>query len=141
MKLIKFEIRHAAACAPGHGDTVSGSDVRVSGVLIHLRGTARRQYNGLRLTGFNLLFITVPDPCTHHATRTRQANLVGNNQVNGITALKNPNIRMVKRFTHQRGLHLFTGGIRCVQDAAVAMAAFAREVVALFTVRLNLGIK
>ncbi|SAE83637.1 Uncharacterised protein [Enterobacter cloacae] len=141
VKLIKFEIRHPAAGAPGHRDTVSGGNVRVSGVLIHLGGAARSQHNSLRLTGFHLFSIPVPDPCAYHATRAGQANLVGDNQVNGITSLKNPNIRMAQRFTDQRGFHFFASRIRCVEDAAVAVAAFASQVVALFTVGLNLRIK
>ena len=141
MKLIKLEVCHPAACAPGHCDTVSGGNVRVRGVLIHLGGAARRQYHSLRPAGFHLLFISVPDPGAHHATRAGQANLVRDNQVNGIASLENPNIRMVQRFTDQRGFHFFSGGIRCVQDAAVAMAAFASQVVALFTVGLNLSIE
>lgn len=48
---------------------------------------------------------------------------------------------MAQRLADQRGLHFFSGGIRCVQDAAVAMAAFARQVIALFTVGLNLRIE
>ena len=141
VKLIKLEVRHPAASAPGHRDTVSGGNVRVRGVLIHLGGAARRQYHSLRPAGFHLLFISVPDPGAHHATRAGQANLVRDNQVNGIASLENPNIRMVQRFTDQRGFHFFSGGIRCVQDAAVAMAAFASQVVALFTVGLNLSIE
>jgi hypothetical protein len=41
---------------------------------------------------------------------------------------------MAQRFADQRGFNLFTGGIRGVQDAAVAMTAFAGQVIALFTV-------
>jgi hypothetical protein len=134
VKLIKFEVRHPAAGAPGHRDTVAGGDIRVRGVLINFGGAAGRQHHGLRLAGFHLLFITVPDPGAHHATRAGQANLIGNNQVNGIAAFKYPNIRMAQRLADQRGFNLFTGGIGGVQDAAVAVTAFAGQVVALFTV-------
>ena len=141
VKLIELKVRHPAAGAPGHRDTVSGGNVRVRGVLIHFRGAARGQHHSLRLAGFHLLFIAVPHPGAHHATRARQANLVGDNQINGIASFKHPNIRMAQRLADQRGLHFFSGGIRCVQDAAVAMTAFARQMVALFTVGLNLRIE
>ena len=48
---------------------------------------------------------------------------------------------MTQRLADQGRFHLFTGGIRSVQDTAMAMAAFPRQVITLFTVGLDVGIK
>ena len=141
MELIKLHIRHAAACAPGHGDTVSGGDIRVSRVLVNLGGAASRQHNGFCLAGFHLLFIPIPHPCADNTARAGQANLIGNNQVDGVAALQHPNIRMAEGFADQRGFNRFSGCISSVQNTAVAVPAFTGQVIALFTIRLNMRIK
>ena len=141
MKLVELKIGNTTPGAPGHGDTITRGNVRVGGVLIYFGGATCCQHHGFRLTGFDLFFVTIPDPGPHHPARARQANLVRNNQVNGITALKHPNIRMAERLADQGGFHRFTGGICSVQDPAMAVSAFAGKVVTLFAVWLNLSIK
>ena len=42
-------------------------------------------------------------------------------------------------FPHQRGLYFLTGRVRSVQDAAMAVAAFAREVIMRLALRVDLG--
>ena len=141
MELIKLQIRHAAAGAPGHGDTVSGRDIRVRRVLVNLRGSACRQHNGFCLAGFHLLFIPVPHPCADNAARAGQANLVGNNQVDGVAALQHLNIGMAEGFADQRSFNRLSGRISSVQNTAVAVPALTGQVITLFTIGLNVCIK
>ncbi|OQV66152.1 hypothetical protein AK51_11735 [Serratia nematodiphila DZ0503SBS1] len=44
-------------------------------------------------------------------------------------------------FPYQRGLYFLTGSVCGVQDAAMAVAAFAREVIMLLALRVDLGVK
>ena len=76
VKLIELEVRHATACAPGHGDTVSRRDIRVGGVLINLGCPAGGQYDRFCRTGFDLLFIAIPNPRSYHAASPWQADLI-----------------------------------------------------------------
>ena len=141
VELVKFEIGHTASRAPGHGDAVAGGDIRIGGVLINFSCAAGRQHHGSCAAGFYLFLITIPDPRADDPPGTRQTNLIGDNQVNRVATLQNGDIRMRQRFANQRRLNLFTGGIGGMQDPPMTMAAFAGQVVALFTVGLDLGIK
>ncbi len=45
VELVEFHIGDAATGAPGHGDAIAGSAVRVAGVQIHLAGATGGQYH------------------------------------------------------------------------------------------------
>ena len=141
VKLIKFQIRHPAARPPGHRDTVSGRDVGVSGVLINLGGSAGGEHHRLRAAGFHALFIAVPDPRSDHPARAWQANLIRYDQVDGIAALKDADIGVGEGFIDQRRLHRFAGSVGGVENAPMAVAPFAREMIALFAIGLDLSVK
>ena len=47
-------------------------------------------------------------------------------QINGVTALKDADIGMVKRFTYQRIFDFAPGGIRSMQNSSMAVATFTR---------------
>jgi hypothetical protein len=49
MKLIELKIRHPAAGAPGHGDTVAAGSIRVAGIEIGLARSTRGQYHAAGL--------------------------------------------------------------------------------------------
>ena len=93
------------------------------------------------MAGFYGFFITVPDPGSDNPTRSRQTDFIGDNQIDGITALKNPYVWVILCLADEGGFDFFTGGIRRVQNASMAMTAFTGQVIALFTVGLNLRIK
>ena len=141
VKLVEFEVGHATAGAPGHSNTIAGGDIRIGGVLIDFRRPAGGQHHGFRAAGLNLFFIPVPDPGANHTPCPRQADFIGNDQIDGVTPLQNTNIGVRKRLANQRRFHRFTGGIGSVEDTAMAMAAFTGQVVALFAVGLGLSIK
>lgn len=137
MELVKLQIRHPTSRPPGHRNPVSGRDVGVSGILINLRGPAGSEYYGFRAAGFHPLFITIPDPCPDHPAGARQANLIRYNQIDGIAALKDADIRMGERFIDQRRLYRFAGGVGGVKNAPMAVPPFAREMIALFAIGLT----
>ena len=93
------------------------------------------------MAGFYGFFITIPDPGTDNPTRSRQTDFIGDNQVDSITALENPDVGMILCLADEGGFDFFAGSIRSVQDASMAVTAFTGQVIALFTVRLNLRIK
>ena len=93
------------------------------------------------MAGFDRFFITIPDPGPNNPTRSRQADFIRDNQVDGITALQNLDVGMILRLADKGGFDFFTGGIRSMQDAPMAMTAFTGQVITLFTVGLNLRIK
>lgn len=51
----------------------------------------------------------------------RQANLIRYDQIDGIAALKDADIRMGKRFIDQRRLYRFAGGVGGVKNAPMAV--------------------
>ncbi|VFS29201.1 Uncharacterised protein [Serratia liquefaciens] len=48
---------------------------------------------------------------------------------------------MGKRFIDQRRLYRFAGGVGGVKNAPMAVPPFAREMIALFAIGLDLGVK
>ncbi len=48
---------------------------------------------------------------------------------------------MTQRLADQRGFHFPAGGVGAVQNTAMAVAAFSRQVVTHFTAGLRIGIK
>ena len=141
VKLIKFQIGDPTAGSPGHCNTIPGRDVRVGRILINLRCAAGRQHHSFCAAGLNRFFITVPDPGSHNAPRSRQADFIGENQINGVAALQHPDIRVGQRLAHQGGLYGFPGRIGGVEDTAVTVPPFARQVIARFAVCLYLSIE
>ena len=109
--------------------------------MINFSRAAGSQHHGLCATGFNRFFITIPDPRAHHPARAGQADFIGDNKVNGVTAFQYADIRVGQRLAHQGSLHSFTGRIGGVENSAVAMTSLPGQMVALFAVRLNLSIK
>lgn len=93
------------------------------------------------MAGFDGFFITIPDPCANYPARARQADFIGDDQVHGVATFQHLNVGMILRLADQRGFNLFAGGISRMQDASMAMAAFAGQVITLFTIGLNLRIK
>ncbi|MNZ75803.1 hypothetical protein D3C78_942900 [compost metagenome] len=141
VELVKLQIGDATACAPCHRNSVPGRDIRVSGVLIHLGCATCCQYHGFRLAGFNCLFVAIPDPRTDNTPRTWQANFIGDNQIHRITAFQDLNIGVIARLTHQCSFDGFASGISGMKNTTMAMTAFSGEMVAFFTVRLDVSIK
>lgn len=93
------------------------------------------------MAGFDGFFITIPDPCADNPTRSRQTDFIGDNQVDGVATLKNPDIGVILCTADEGGFDFFAGSIRSVQDASMAVTAFTGQVIALFAVRLNLCIE
>jgi len=93
------------------------------------------------MAGFDGFFITIPDPGTNNSTRSRQTDFVRDNQIDGITPLENPDVGVILRLADEGGFDFFAGSIRSVQDTSMAMTAFTGQVIAFFTVGLNLRIK
>ena len=109
--------------------------------MVYLGRAAGRQHHRFGAIGFHPLQLGVPDVSAHHSAGARQADFVRGDEVNRVAALHHANIGVSACFPHQRGLYFLTGRVRGVQDAAMAVAAFAREVIMRLALRVDLGVE
>ena len=135
VELVELQVRHPAAGAPRHGDTVTRTHVRVGGVLIHLGGTAGGQRHEAGADHFDLLGVAVPDVGAQHLV-ARQVQLAGGDKVDRVEALHQLDVGVGAHLIDQGELHRLAGGIGRVEDAAMAVAPFTGQVI----VGLALGV-
>jgi len=126
VELDEFHVGHPAASAPGHGNSVTRGGVRVAGVQINLADAAGGQYGMAGTDSDNLIAGDVEHIGTKAAV-LGLAELGGGNQVDCNVLLEHGDVWMFAHQVRQRSLHGAAGGIRCMQDAALTMAAFAGE--------------
>ena len=129
VELDELHVRHPAAGAPGHGDAVAGGGVGIGGVEIDLAGAAGGQHGMLGGKGSNLAAGLV-EHIGAMAGVVLKPELVAGDQVDGDVVFQQGDVGMAPDLFRQRGLHRVAGGVGGVDDAAVAVAAFARQVVA-----------
>ena len=130
VELDEFHVRHPAACAPGHGDAVAGGRIGVGGVQVDLAGPTRGQH---RAPGCNGQHSAAGGVLHVHAQAARLGlgvELAGVDQVDGAVMFQQGDVGMGADALFQRHLNRVAGGIGGVDDAALAVAAFAGEVIA-----------
>jgi hypothetical protein len=127
VELDELHVRHPAAGAPGHGDAVAGGRVGVGGVEIDLAGAAGGERRVAGAQGQHAVAGDV-EHVGAEAAVARQAQLGGRDQVDRDVAFEHRDVGVLPDLLGQGCLHGATGGIGGMDDAALAVAAFARQV-------------
>ena len=126
VELHEFHIRHPAAGAPRHGDAVAGGHVRVGGIQVHLGGAAGGQHHGTRqnhvgFAGFDVVHIG--------AAAAAFVAVFLQNQVHGDPVLETMYAVALLDPVDQGAGNRHSGGVGGVDDAPVAVAALAGQVI------------
>ena len=129
MKLHELHVGDAAAGAPGHGDAVAGGGVGIAGVEIHLRRPTGGEDDKARVEGRDPPGGLVQGVDAEHAVLPAPSELAAADQVNGDVVLVEADVRMRADPGLEGGLERPAGGVGGVDDAPVAVAALAREVI------------
>jgi hypothetical protein len=127
VELDELHVRHPAAGAPGHRHAVAGGRVGIGGVEIDLAGAAGGQRRVAGAEGQHAVAGDVQHIGAEAAV-ARQAELGGRDQVDRDVAFQNRDVGMVPDLFGQGLLHGSTGRIGGMDDAALAVAAFPRQV-------------
>ncbi len=128
VELDELHVRDPAARAPGHRDAVAGGGVGIGGVEVDLAGAAGRQHGVRCAEGEHLVGGLVEHVQALAARCSASPSL---RPVIRSTSVCCSNSVMLGRAPHlldQRALHRGAGGVGRMHDAALAVAAFAREV-------------
>ncbi|MNO74037.1 hypothetical protein D3C76_650220 [compost metagenome] len=131
VELVELQVRHPAAGAPRHGDAVPRAHVRVGGVLVHLGGAAGGQCHETGADHLDLLDVAVPDIGAEHPV-ARQVQLAGGDEVDRVEALHQADVGVGADLIDQGELHRLAGGVRRVEDAAMAVTPFSGQVIVGF---------
>jgi hypothetical protein len=132
VELDELHVRYAAACTPGHGDAVAAGRVRIRRIEIDLACAARGHHGLARGNRLDVARCNVE--CVQAmAAHARPAQLCIGNQVDRKVVFQQRDVRVVAYLLNQRRDHGMAGGIGGVDDASMAMAAFARQVEAEFS--------
>ena len=135
MKLHKFHVCHAATCAPGHGDAVTGADVRVGGIQVNFaRATGSRDRVLCRQCDY-FAGLVVEHIRTQAAVWPVTGGLleqfVRGDEVDRDMVFKDGNVWMLAHAICQRGLYCLARRVSDMHHAPVAMATFAGQVQAI----------
>ncbi|MCY1286104.1 hypothetical protein D9M68_372120 [compost metagenome] len=128
MELVEFQVADPAAGAPGHGDAVAAGAVRVAGVEVDLRRAAAGQHGEARAEGVDLVGGAVQHVGAQ-AALAGQAQLGLGDQVDGDALFEQLDVRSLPGLLQQGVEDRRAGGVGRVDDAPVAVAAFAGQVV------------
>jgi len=129
VELDEFHVRYPAAGSPSHGDAVAGGSVRIGRVEVDLAGAARRQN---RMIGGEGEDFVVGD-IEHVGAETAffgLANLWAGDQVYRNVMFEDRDAGVSPELLGQRSLDGGAGSVGGVDDASVAVAAFASQVIA-----------
>ncbi len=140
VELVELQVRHPAAGAPRHGDAVPGADVRVGGVLVHFGGATGGQRHETGADHLDLLGVAVPDIGAQYPV-ARQTQLAGGDEIDRVEALHQLDVGVSAHLIDQGELHCLAGGIGRVEDAAMAVAPFAGQVIVGFALGVLLLIE
>jgi len=130
MELDEFHVRDRSACAPPHGDAVPGGGVGVGGVEVDLARAAGTEQRVARAHGLHAaaLMSSTYAPQTRFAPAVSPRCFLAVMRVDADVPIEHVDIRMALHLLHQGFLDRAPGGVGRMDDAPVAMAAFAREV-------------
>ena len=127
VELIELHVGDAAAGAPGHGNAVAGRDVGIAGVLVGLAGTTGGECDKAGAADFDLTAVLVQYIGAYDAVFAAQALLVSRDELDRHPIFHEVDMRAFPHTIDQRRRNGATGGIVGMNDAAVRVAAFARQ--------------
>ena len=110
VKLVEFHIGDTTAGTPGHGNTITTGGIRVTGIQVHLAGTAGGEHHVAGHKSLYRLLVTIQ----HIGTDTAivcQAELGAGNQVNGDVVFQQRDVGACAGCTCKRGFHGPAGGV------------------------------
>ena len=127
MELNELHVRDAAAGAPCHGNAVAGAGIGVGGVKIGLACAAGSEDgvagpDGNDMSGIDIEYVGTP------ATLAFEAKFGARDEIDPDVIFEYGDVGVFAHFFRQSLLHGGASGISSVDDAAVTMPAFAREV-------------
>ena len=131
MELDEFHVRDAAARAPRHCDTVAGRGVGVRRVEIDFARAARREDGVRRLNGDSPAGIQI-ERVKSVAAMAGQPETIRRDQIDRVMIFENGNVGMVAHTFAERRDDRVAGRVRRVDDPAVTMTAFPRQMKAEF---------
>lgn len=129
MKLDELHICYTTARAPGHGNAIAGTGIGVTGVKINFGGSPGSQHHVPGRARTYRARSLVEHVQTHAAIWATLSELGSADQIDGNTLLQHRNVRLAAHPVLQGANNCPAGGILGVEDAPVAVAALAREVV------------
>ena len=130
VELDEFHVGDAAACAPAHGDAVAGGGVGGGGVQINLACSACGQHRILCGDGNDFAAQAIQCICAVAAI-VIFSHLFAGDEIDGNILFQQGNIWMRARLFGNSLLHGPASCVGGMDDAAMAMSAFAREMVTI----------
>jgi hypothetical protein len=128
MKLDELHVGDRHARAVGHGNAVSGGDVRVGGVEIHLAAAPRGQHGHAGGKRLDLAGGFVEDIRPHATVGPGPAQLPRRDEVDGEVVFEQGDVRLPRHGLEQGAFDFPTGHVAGVQDPALAVAPFTAQV-------------
>ena len=134
VELNELHVGNATACAPGHGHAITGGSLGVAGVAIDLAHTARGQHyagcgHGLHMTGLEVQGIEAVAGLGRLGRADPAVGQVpARDEVDGHPALEQSDVRVGTGLVEQHLMDGLAGGVGCMRNAPMAVAAFLHEV-------------
>ena len=133
VELHEFHVRHPATGSPGHGNAIAGGHIRVGGIQVHLGGAAGGQYHGagqdnVGFPGLNIVYVGTAT-AFFFALFPVGGVVFLHDQVHGHPVFKAGHVVFLADLFNQCAGNGFAGGVGGMNDAPVAVAAFAGQVV------------
>ncbi len=129
MELDELEIFYRQAGAPGHGQPVARSYVRIAGIKVNLAPPARGQDGVRRARGGNLPGLLIEEIHTRAAIFPGKSQVAGGYQVNAHAMLKDGHPGHRPHAVQQQPLHFVARDVPAMQHPPAGMAAFAAQIV------------
>ncbi len=128
MELHEFHVRHPAARPPRHGDAVAGGAVRIAGVQIDPARAAGGQHHETGGDHLDPTALAVQDVSAQAAVAL-QTQFAADDQIDDAVVIVQRDARMLASALLQSQLNGAAGGVGGMDDAPVAVSAFAVQVV------------
>ncbi len=127
VELDELHVRHAATGTPGHGHAIAGGGVGIGGVEVGLAGTTSGQHRMRGTERDDMVMLDVED-IGAPAALARQPEFMARDQVDSDVMFEHRDVAVVSNLLGQGLLYGSASGIGGVDDATMAVAAFARQV-------------
>ncbi|CAI8760512.1 hypothetical protein EMIT051CA3_10753 [Pseudomonas chlororaphis] len=138
VELVELQVGHPAARTPGHGDAIATGAIGVAGIEVDLGGTAGSEDDKTRTVGVDFAGGTVEYIGAEAAIAFQPQAFFGN-QIDGDPLFQQLDVRALPGLVQQCREDGCAGGVGGMDDAAMAVAAFAGQVefeTAVFIARL-----
>ncbi len=127
VELIELKVCHPATGAPGHRNAVAARAVRVAGVQVDLGGASRSQNGKARTISIHFAAVAIQN-IGPQATLAFEPKAAFGDQINRGALLQQLDIGSLACLFEQRPENRRSCSVCSVDDSAVAMAAFSRQV-------------